>query len=102
MQAGTNAQPCARCEEEAIVGLDSEWLCAGCFDAALAVKREQIEEIILRLQAFEEEYGVGSDYEPPSFELRLLPHNPTAFGTMEILPIVDEIESPLLCGGDEE
>ena len=96
MQSRTNAQPCSRCPEEALVGLESEWLCAGCFDAALAVKREEIEEIIL---AFEKEFGVGFDrlYEPPTFTVRL----PARFGTMQIFPAVDEIESPLLCGGDE-
>lgn len=90
MQARTDYQPCARCPEEAIVGLDSEWLCAICFDEALAAKREQVEAIIL---SFEEEFGVrhipavalGAD-----LEVHFVP------------PVeVDEIRSPLLCGDDE-
>lgn len=97
MQSRTNAQPCARCPEEALVGLETEWLCSECFNAALEVKREEIEAVIL---AFEEEFGVGFDrlYEPPTFNLRL----PLRFGTTEIASAVDEIESPLLCGGDED
>ena len=96
MQSRTNTQPCSRCPEEALVGLESEWLCSECFNAALEVKREEIEEIIL---AFEQEFGVGFDrlYEPPTFTVRL----PARFGTMQIFPAVDEIESPLLCGGEE-
>lgn len=101
MQPRTNAQPCSRCPEEAIVGLETEWLCSECFNAALEVKREEIEAIIL---AFEEEFGVNfrPDYEPPTFTLRLPPRLGARFGTMQIFPAVDEIESPLLCGSDDE
>ncbi len=100
MQSRTNYQPCARCPEEAIVGLDSEWLCAGCFDAALAAKREEIEAIILSF----EEPGVSRLVryaDDSTMEIHLLP--PAPFGTMQIFefPEVDEIESPLLCGSDD-
>ena len=78
---------CARCGPSvpALAAIDSEPLCDACFDAELAHRREQVDRIIMVL---EERFIVEDDGVTTS-DLRKLGFT------------VDEIRSPLLCGGDE-